>query len=107
MLDKKNIVRLKGILPWVFTVTAGVVTFSASYENCLKTWLETKSSQAYGAKIDIDSVHVELFRGKATLKNIQITNPSEPLKNFATLDTVKIHFNFRDLLKRKIGRAHV
>ncbi|MFM8313900.1 MAG: hypothetical protein ACKOA8_06410 [Deltaproteobacteria bacterium] len=102
MLDKKNIVRLKGILPWVFTVTAGVVTFSASYENCLKTWLETKSSQAYGAKIDIDSVHVELFRGKATLKNIQITNPSEPLKNFATLDTVKIHFNFRDLLKRKL-----
>jgi uncharacterized protein (TIGR03545 family) len=102
MLDKKNLFRVSGVLPLLGTVAAGLYFIGATYENSLKNWLEEKSSLTYGAKIDIEDLSIQLFKGSATLSKIQITNPASPLKNFFEIDKIKVKFSFTELLKKKL-----
>ena len=95
MLDKKNLFRVSGVLPLLGTVAIGLYYVGATYENSLKNWLEEKSSLVYGAKVEIENLSVQLFKGKAVLSRIQITNPRFPLKNIFEIDKIKLQFSFK------------
>jgi uncharacterized protein (TIGR03545 family) len=102
MLDKKSLLRVSGIVPLAVILVVGSYGVSASYEHYLRKWLEEKSSLAFGAKIDIQSLSVHPLQGLATLKKIQITNPRSPLTNIFEIDQISVNFSLGELLKKKL-----
>jgi len=102
MLDKKRVFRASGIVPLMGLSLAALLIVANSYEPLLKTWLEVKLTQAYGAKIDIQELKISLLKGTASLKNIQLTNPSDPLKNLIEIGNINLNFNRTELLRKKL-----
>lgn len=101
MPARKSPFRAKGVLPLFAVLISGGVYLNLTLDKWVETWVEKKASLAYGASIDIDEVKIDLLKGKAKLKKIQITNPSAPLTNLFEIDTVEIKFSFKELLKKK------
>ncbi len=102
MLDKKNIIRTKGFILLTGLILLGGYSVFLNYEQLSKKWLEEKATLAYGARIDIKDLDIELFKGTATLKKIQFTNPTNPLKNLFEVDNIALKFNLSELLKKKL-----
>ena len=102
MLDKKTLLNRQGLLPFLVLAGLGTTWVYLQHETYLKSFLEDRGSLAFGAKIEIGTLHSKPFQGKVTLTNVQITNPSKPLFNLFTLGKVDVDFSFRELLKRKL-----
>lgn len=94
--------RKKGLLPLLVIWGILGTTIYFEFETSVKEWLENKASLAYGAKIDIDKVSVNLLKGRASLNKVQITNPSQPLKNFLVISSIDIRFSLKELFKKKL-----
>lgn len=102
MLDKKRVFRASGIVPLIGLSVTAIFIGSNIYESLAKAWLEVKLTQAYGAKIDIQDLKISPLKGTAFLKNIQLTNPSDPLKNLIEIGNISLKFNRAELLRKKL-----
>ncbi len=68
----------------------------------VKWQIETRGTQAVGARVDIAQADVSFFPLGLTLTDVQVTNPDHPMTNALQVDRVNAALDAGPLFKRKI-----
>ncbi|MGB0494848.1 MAG: TIGR03545 family protein [Kangiellaceae bacterium] len=69
----------------------------------LKSNIESFGTQALGAKLDVSEVELHLFPLGVSIKNIQATDPEQPMSNLVEIESVKFAIDTSKLLWKKIA----
>ncbi|MGC9386481.1 MAG: TIGR03545 family protein [Hydrogenovibrio sp.] len=101
-LQSKGWIRWSGlgILGLVVALVFAISYFS--FTAVLKNQLETLGSKAWGAKIEIGSLHVGILPISVGLRDLQVTDPDQPMENLMVLERISASLNLYHLV---VGRT--
>ena len=84
------VIVLVGVFIWLFV------------DQIIKVVIETKGTEAVGAKVELDGAHLRWWPVALELTQLQVTNPKQPMKNIIEAEYIDITPNVPMLWKQKI-----
>jgi uncharacterized protein (TIGR03545 family) len=94
--------RWKAIVPLVLVLALLVIGWTLFVDRLLRKGIEAGGTAAVGAKVELESARIHLFRGNVTLRGLQVTNPHAPMTNIVQLDEIVADIAFLPLLEKKV-----
>jgi len=95
-------VRLKGLIPLVLFLVAFVVAIWLLLDPLVKWGVEDVGTELVGAKVDLASADVHLFKGSVTLNGLQVTDPAHPMTNLVQAEQIVADVSLAPLLEKKL-----
>ena len=97
-----KMIRWPGLI--AFVIIAGIITIFNLFflDSILKGALEKQASLFVGARVDIGDLAFKIFGLRIDMRNIQVTNPEQPMRNTVETGTVSFDLAAGPLLKKKI-----
>lgn len=97
-----KMIRWPGLI--VFVIIAGIITIFNLFflDSIVKGALEKRASLFVGARVDIGDLAFKIFGLRIDMRNIQVTNPEQPMRNTVETGTVSFDLAAVPLLKKKI-----
>lgn len=77
----KKWIRWEGLGLFIGVVVLFCIFWFLFIDGIVKSMIEKYGSQAIGAKVELGSADLSLFPAGLELKDLQITNPDDPMKN--------------------------
>lgn len=106
---KKNKGRIK-LLPFiavvVFIAVIGI-TVTIFKNPVAKMAIRSTMQGIFGAKCDIESVNVEIFGARLTVRNLAQANADSPMKNIFQFDKLDLDFNLTQLLRARFHAQNI
>ena len=96
----KKIGKILGIVLGVFVVILLGVYLMRN--TLIEYFGEKIGSEKYGAKIDIDKVDFDLFKGNIKFDRVQITDKNNTMRNIGDIHNIEIEVEYIPLLKEKL-----
>ena len=99
-----KMIRWSGFI--AFVVIVGLITaFNLFFlDSIIKGALEKRSSLIVGARVDIGDLAFKIFGLHIDIRNLQVTNPDQPMRNTVETGTISFDLAAGPLLKKKIGK---
>jgi uncharacterized protein (TIGR03545 family) len=94
--------RWKAVAPLAIVLALLVIGWTLLADRMLRKGIEAGGTAAVGAQVNLASARIHLFRGKVTLRSLQVTNPNAPLTNIVQLDEIVADIAFLPLLEKKV-----
>ena len=94
--------RWKAVVPLALVLTLLVLGWALFVDRLLRKGIEAGGTAAVGAKVELASARIQLFRGNVTLRGLQVTNPNAPLQNIVQLDEIVAQIALLPLLEKKV-----
>jgi len=94
--------RWKAVVPLVLVVALLVLGWTLFVDRLLRKGIESGGTAAVGAKVELASARIHLFRGNVTLRGLQVTNPNAPMTNIVQLDEIVADIALLPLLEKKV-----
>ena len=94
--------RWKALVPLALVVALLVLGWTLFVDRLLRKGIEAGGTAAVGAKVELASARIHLFRGNVTLRGLQVTNPNAPLQNIVQLDEIVADVGLLPLLEKKV-----
>jgi uncharacterized protein (TIGR03545 family) len=94
--------RWKAVVPLVLVLAILIVGWTLFADWLLKKGIEAGGTAAVGAKVELASARIHLFKGNVTLRGLQVTNPDAPMTNIVQLDEIVGDWGMLPLLEKKI-----
>ncbi len=97
-----KMIRWPGLV--AFVVIVGLITaFNLFFlDNIVKGALEKRASLIVGARVDIGDLAFKIFGLHIDIRNLEVTNPDNPMRNTFETKTVSFDLAAGPLLKKKI-----
>lgn len=90
----------------VFIACVGIAV--TAFKNPVAKWGIKSSLQAvFGAKCDIDSVNIEIFGSRITVRNLAQASSSDPMKNLFEFELLDLDFNLSQILRAKFNVENI
>ena len=94
--------RWKAIVPLVLVLALLVIGWTLLADRMLRKGIEAGGTAAVGAKVELASARIHLFRGNVTFRGLQVTNPNAPMTNIVQLDEIVADIALLPLLEKKV-----
>ncbi len=96
-----TVFRWKAIVPLL--VFGGLVALLWTFyvDRLIRLAVEAAGSEVVGAKVDLASARLRLFRGDLVLKDLAVTNPDAPMTNLFETGEIVVDLDVRALLEKK------
>jgi uncharacterized protein (TIGR03545 family) len=94
--------RWKAVVPLGLVVALLVLGWTLFVDRLLRKGIEAGGTAAVGAKVELASARIHLFRGNVTLRGLQVTNPNAPMTNIVQLDEIVADMGLLPLLEKKV-----
>jgi uncharacterized protein (TIGR03545 family) len=94
--------RWKAVVPLVIVLALLVLGWTLFVDYLLRKGIEAGGTAAVGAKVELASARIHLFRGNVTLRGLQVTNPNAPMTNIVQLDEIVAQIALLPLLEKKV-----
>lgn len=113
VLLSKQIKKQKGRVKWgalgitVLVIVALICVVILFKDVVLKKAVVLGLQKAFGAKTELSYAHIELLNSSVTLKELQVANKNEPMKNLFQVDTIALDFNLTQLLKARFVSENI
>ena len=95
-------VRLQGLIPLVLFLVLLVVAIWLLLDPLVKWGVEDVGTELVGAKVDLASADVHLFKGSVTLNGLQVTDPAHPMTNLVQAEQIVADVSLAPLLEKKL-----
>lgn len=103
----KSIKKQKGRVKWgalitiiaLFTIIIGIITLTKNI--IAKKVIVNTCESIFEAKCDIGYVNISLFDSSFKLKNLEIANKDEPMKNLISIESINLDFDLVQLLRSR------
>ena len=95
-------IRWKGLI--AFAVIAGlIILFNFLFlDHIIKGIVEDQASLAVGARVDIGDLKTSLFGLGVEIRDLQVTNPDQPMRNAVQIGSMAFDLAAAPLLKKKV-----
>jgi uncharacterized protein (TIGR03545 family) len=95
-------IRWKGLI--VFAVIVGlIILFNLLFlDRIIKGIIEDQASLAVGARVDIGDLRFGIFGLNVEIRDLQVTNPEQPMRNTVQVGSMAFDLAAAPLLKRKV-----
>jgi uncharacterized protein (TIGR03545 family) len=94
--------RWKAVAPLAIVLALLVLGWTLFVDRLLRKGIEAGGTAAVGAKVELASARIHLFRGNVTLRGLQVTNPNAPMTNIVQLDEIVAQIALLPLLEKKV-----
>jgi uncharacterized protein (TIGR03545 family) len=94
-------IRWQGLVAFIFVVVSISLLWFVFVDLALEKVVESAGSRIVGAKVELDEADVQLFPLGITLRELQVTNPHEPMTNAVEIARIAGLFDGVELLRRK------
>ena len=94
--------RWKAVVPLAIVLVLLVLGWTLFVDHLLRKGIEAGGTAAVGAKVELASARIHLFRGSVTLRGLQVTNPNAPMTNIVQLDEIVAQIALLPLLEKKV-----
>lgn len=97
-----NIIRWRGFLS--FLLITGLIATGGLFfaESITRDFLESQITDLNGAKANIEKVNIQYSPFSLDIRNIQITDPQQPMINSVQIDQARFDMSLGNLLLKKI-----
>ncbi len=95
-------IRWLGLIPFAIIIGAVALFFLFFSNNLIKSQIETHATQANAASVDVASVRLTLQPIGFEIRNMQVANPDEPMRNLIEFERAAVQV---DLLEVLLGRV--
>jgi len=97
-----KMIRWKGLIP--FAVIIGlIVLFNLLFlDRIIKGIVEDQASLAVGARVDIGDLRFGIFSLNVEIRDLQVTNPEQPMRNAVQVGSMAFDLAAAPLLKKKV-----
>lgn len=95
-------IRWLGLIPFVIIVSSVVLFFVFFASVLLKGQIQTHATQANGAKVDVASVRLTLQPIGFEIRNMQVANPEQPMRNLIEFERAAVQV---DLIEALLGKV--
>ncbi len=79
-----------------------IIVYWLFIDSIIKWQIESQGSQQVQARVELDSVNFRLYPTAITLKGLQVTNPSEPMRNLVQAGQIDASLDWSDILQRRV-----
>jgi uncharacterized protein (TIGR03545 family) len=93
--------RWKAVIPLALVLALLVLGWTLFVDRLLEKGIEYGGTAAVGARVELASATVRLFRANVTLRGLQVTNPNAPLTNIVQIDEMVAQINLLAALEKK------
>jgi uncharacterized protein (TIGR03545 family) len=94
--------RWRAVVPLALVVALLAIGWTLFADHLLRKGIEAGGTAAVGARVDLASARIHLFRGNVTLRGLQVTNPGAPMTNVVQLDEIVADVALLPLLEKKV-----
>jgi len=94
--------RWKAVAPLAIVLALLMLGWTLFVDRLLRKGIEAGGTAAVGAKVELASARIHLFRGNVTLRGLQVTNPNAPMTNIVQLDEIVAQIALLPLLEKKV-----
>jgi uncharacterized protein (TIGR03545 family) len=97
----KNIIRWPGLIGFVVTISIIVIFWMLFAGSIIKSAVESLGSDAVGAKVEVDSINLQLSPLGVSINKLQIADADEPMQNTLQFDHAVAELELLPLLLGK------
>ena len=95
-------IRWKFFIPTLIVLLLGFLFFVFAFDALLTRGLEKVGAKANGAKVDVVGLKTKFFQGRLTIKNIQVADRKDPMRNRVELGPIAVQLNLLEILKKNV-----
>ncbi len=97
-----KIFRWKAIVPLLLLVVALIAVWLLLLDLIVQKTIEFAGAQITGARVDIESVDVQLAAGRLVIEGLQAADPNAPMTNMVEADELIADIRIAPLLQKKV-----
>jgi len=95
-------VRWKGLIAFAVIIVLIILFNLLFLDGIIKGIVEGQASSAVGARVDIGDLRFSIFGLKVEIRDLQVTNPEQPMKNTVQVGSMAFDLAAAPLLKKKV-----
>jgi len=99
---KKSFLRTEALIPFALFLALVLVYFTLFFDGHLRRGLEKGLTYANGAEVNIAAVSTSFWRASFAMTGVQVTDPSEPIKNRLKFERMECRLLWDGLLRSKL-----
>lgn len=100
-IKAKGPIRFEAIIPVTVIFALTYVYFHFFFDAHLRKGIEWGASYAHGAEVNVGGVTTSFIRGQFSLRKLEVTDKSEPMRNLLSIGEVRFGFMWDALLRAK------
>lgn len=97
----KGPIRFEAVVPITVIVLLIVLYTKFFFDGNLRSGIEWVGTYVHGAEVNVGSVNTSFLGGSFTLRNLQVTDKTNPTRNLISLGEIRFKFNWDALLRLK------